>query len=63
MATVPHKMIGLERMSEYGQVRLLKFYCICVLGSVPYMHTVCSVGVTNYRVIHVRNIITIAGIK
>ena len=31
MATVPHKVVGLERMLEYGGVRLQRFHSMCVV--------------------------------
>ena len=31
MVTVPHIMVGLERMLEYRGVGLVRFHCICKL--------------------------------
>ena len=28
MVTVPHIMVGLERMLDYGGVRLMRFHCM-----------------------------------
>ena len=30
MVTVPHIMVGLERMSDYRGVGLTRFHCMCV---------------------------------
>ena len=30
MVTVPHKMVGLERMLDYRGVGLQRFHCVCV---------------------------------
>ena len=34
--TVPHKMVGLERMSDYRSVRLQRFHCIQINKNPTY---------------------------
>ena len=40
MVTVPHKMVGLERMLDYRGVGLARFHCIILCTS---MYTSCDV--------------------
>ena len=34
MMTVPHKMVELERRSDYGGVGLQRFHCTCVVHDI-----------------------------
>ena len=47
MVTVPHIMVGLERMLDYRGVRLARFHCIHIL-----LHLVIHYHPLNYSVIH-----------
>ena len=37
MVTVPHKMVGLERMLDYKGVALARFHCTCTLYLLEYL--------------------------
>ena len=38
MVTVPHIMAGLERMLDYRDVRLTRFYCSTLLHTVEHSY-------------------------
>ena len=49
MVTVPHIMVGLERMLDYTGVGLARFHCICIICTYVFL----CLTTTNYNIIHI----------